>query len=341
MIKIINQKIVDCYKSLILTILLTILEKDFKIKLVKIIIRSWTVLSYSLIIYYGNRIAISNSILRSSVIIYIFILIFILISRKSYVREILNLMDKSLGRKIKYTCNQCCELTLQNIINIFDKFTLAHFFGHFVKGLLLRNYLMCWINSVVFELIEISLRPHIFEFHECWWDSIFHDILLCNASGIYLGVNLCKLLKIKLYNWNLMNSNSLENLKRYFIMIGLSGFFLLFEVNTFYLKDLLFIPSNHYLVILRLILQSIIGSFAIDEVYTFFLEKKRIDLFYFPAVLIAIFQEFLICVVFAKGEFENVIPGYVWILWAIGVTLIILLPFVVLLKKLIFKKYFC
>ena len=39
------------------------------------------------------------------------------------------------------------------------------------------------------------------EFAECWWDSLFLDVLLCNAFGICLGMLICKGFQIPSFNW--------------------------------------------------------------------------------------------------------------------------------------------
>lgn len=344
MIKNLYRTLFTSYNPVILTFLLVILENNIKNKTLKTLTTTWGCISYILIIFTKPDISQLNTFLRSFALTYIGALIYILKSEKSFIRHILFQIDSSLGRKIKYKNTICCEVTIRNIINIFDKFTLAHFFGHFVKGLLFRNYILCWINSVCFEMIEISLRQHIHEFYECWWDSIFHDIFLCNMSGFFLGIRFCKLLGAKMYHWTHPGLYTWKNLADYYVMVILSGFFLLFEINTFYLKDLLYIPSTHYSVPIRLVVQAVLGHFAIEEVYRTLVERQRNKLFYFPAVLVIIVLETCICFRYGRGEFKNKIPNWVFYFWSSGFVVVGLLPFIVIVSRKILKKgqnFFC
>eukprot|EP00050_Salpingoeca_kvevrii_P014226 m.33995 g.33995 ORF g.33995 m.33995 type:complete len:253 (-) comp5638_c0_seq3:877-1635(-) len=60
----------------------------------------------------------------------------------------------------------------------------AHVFGWTAKMILLRNFTLCMVWSILFEFLEISLQFIIPEFQECWWDSIFLDALGANLLGL-------------------------------------------------------------------------------------------------------------------------------------------------------------
>jgi hypothetical protein len=45
--------------------------------------------------------------------------------------------------------------------------------------MIIRDVKVCWICSIIFELLEVSFRHWLPNFWECWWDSIlspFGDI---------------------------------------------------------------------------------------------------------------------------------------------------------------------
>lgn len=82
-----------------------------------------------------------------------------------------------------------------------DIFVPAHIIGWFVKALILRDEWICWIISIMFEVLEYSLEHQLPNFSECWWDHWILDVLLCNWLGIWLGMKTCYYLSIKEYHW--------------------------------------------------------------------------------------------------------------------------------------------
>ena len=38
-------------------------------------------------------------------------------------------------------------------------------------------------------------------FYECWWDNLVLDVLICNALGIFTGMQVCKFLEMRAYHW--------------------------------------------------------------------------------------------------------------------------------------------
>lgn len=51
---------------------------------------------------------------------------------------------------------------------------------------------MTWIISILFEIVELSLRHWIPNFYECWWDSLLLDLFGCNLIGILIGTWILK-----------------------------------------------------------------------------------------------------------------------------------------------------
>ena len=62
------------------------------------------------------------------------------------------------------------------IFNIYDKVFEIHFIAHlagwFIKVLIFRDVLCCWIASITFEIIELSLKHWVYSYIECWWDHV-------------------------------------------------------------------------------------------------------------------------------------------------------------------------
>jgi phosphatidylserine synthase 2 len=84
---------------------------------------------------------------------------------------------------------------------IFDIFVIGHLFGWWVKSMIFRSYWVCWVMSVNFELLEMSLAFQLPNFNECWWDSWLLDVLICNGLGIYLGMKTGEWLEMRKYRF--------------------------------------------------------------------------------------------------------------------------------------------
>ena len=50
--------------------------------------------------------------------------------------------------------------------------TVIHVVLPFAQALILRNFVMCHITSIGFELIEYTFTFHLPNFNECWWDHV-------------------------------------------------------------------------------------------------------------------------------------------------------------------------
>lgn len=106
-------------------------------------------------------------------------LVILLFQTKTHARELFRYIDPSLGVPLQdknYASN--CSLTIENIWvtkkvpyykDQMDIFVLAHTFGWIAKALILRDYWLCWVISVLFELMEYTLAHQLPNFGECWW----------------------------------------------------------------------------------------------------------------------------------------------------------------------------
>ncbi|XP_071618496.1 phosphatidylserine synthase 2 isoform X6 [Heliangelus exortis] len=181
-----------------------------------------------------------------------------------------------------------------NIWDKLDGFVPAHFFGWYLKTLMIRDWWMCMIISVMFEFLEYSLEHQLPNFSECWWDHWIMDVILCNGLGIYCGMKTLSWLSLKTYKWQgLWNIPTYKgkmkrivfqftpyswvkfewkpasSLRRWLAVCGIIFVFLLAELNTFYLKFVLWMPPEHYLVLLRLVFFVNVGGVAMREIYDF------------------------------------------------------------------------
>lgn len=59
-----------------------------------------------------------------------------------------------------------------------DGFVPAHLFGWWIKTLIVRDYWLTFLLSILFEILEYSLQHQLPNFSECWWDHVSRTILL-------------------------------------------------------------------------------------------------------------------------------------------------------------------
>nr|XP_045618710.1 phosphatidylserine synthase 2-like isoform X3 [Procambarus clarkii] len=128
-------------------------------------------------------------------------------------------------------------------------------------------------------------------YHNIWW---IMDALLCNGLGIFCGLQSLKYFSMKTYHWRgLWNIPTyrgklrrimaqfgpyvwvdfdwkpLSSLGRWFSMLGIIAMFLLAELNTFYLKFVLWVAPGHWANLVRLAFILPWGAVALREVFQF------------------------------------------------------------------------
>lgn len=68
-------------------------------------------------------------------------------------------------------------VSLWNHLNLFKDLTVV-FFGY--QTLVLRDYWLCMVISIMFEILEYTLEHQLPNFSECWWDhvsSCYHQLV--------------------------------------------------------------------------------------------------------------------------------------------------------------------
>jgi phosphatidylserine synthase 2 len=129
---------------------------------------------------------------------YQMVLVFILFQDKGFIRMILHYVDPTLGVPLpEKSYADSCALDYQRFVKQLDTFVLAHTIGWICKALILRDYWLCWILSVLFEIMEYSLQHQLPNFAECWWDHWILDVLCTNLLGIIIGMKICEYFEMK------------------------------------------------------------------------------------------------------------------------------------------------
>ncbi|KAL7867614.1 hypothetical protein SRHO_G00089980 [Serrasalmus rhombeus] len=126
------------------------------------------------------------------------------------------------------------------------------------------------------------------------------------------------------YSWVKFEWRPASNLRRWLAVLGIIFMFLLAELNTFYLKFVLWMPPEHYLVLLRLVFFVNVGGVAMREIYDFMDDPKFHKKLGQQAWLVAAITvtEFLIVVKYDPNTIMLPIPFFITQCWILGILLI-------------------
>ncbi|GAU97853.1 hypothetical protein RvY_09082 [Ramazzottius varieornatus] len=291
-------------------------------------------------------------------VLYELCLIFLLLQSPDDARRLLKHIDPTLGVELpeKDYGGSCLIYDrnhtdpYHNVWDKFDGFVPTHFFGWWLKTLILRDWWLCTVISIMFELLEYTLEHQLPNFSECWWDHWIMDALICNGTGIVLGMITLKYLEIRPYHWRGLwtiqtysgklkrmvaqftpyswvefDWRPLSSFKRWAAMMGVICIFLMAELNTFYLKYVLWIPPPNSMNLIRLIFFLLCGGVAMRETFEY-LDNPKCKKLGKQAwmVLIVIITELLIVMRFDLELITKPLPSMIALLWLTFGTLCIM-----------------
>lgn len=292
-------------------------------------------------------------------IVYELALVFLLFQTPHDARQMLKHIDPNLGKPLEekgYGGN--CRIydsdrpddPFHNVWDKMDGFVVVHFFGWWLKTLTLRDYWLCMVISIMFEFLEYTLEHQLPNFSECWWDHWIMDALVCNLCGIYLGMKTLNYLSMKPYHWRGMwniptyrgkvtrilkqftpyvwtdfDWRPTSSLKRWISMLWLISMFLLAELNTFYLKFVLWIPPPHFLCLGRLLFFLFWGAVSMRETFQFIddpnCKKFGIQVWIVGAIIVT---EILITLKFDWELMTKPLPKHIVFAWSFGLILLLM-----------------
>ncbi|KRW98809.1 hypothetical protein PPERSA_10580 [Pseudocohnilembus persalinus] len=264
-------------------------------------------------------------------------------------------VDPNLGQPLpQKTFAEDCRLftpekenKFYNISHAVDIFFLAHICGWMFKMIITRDLKLCMIQSIIFEILEITFRHWLPNFWECWWDHIILDLILCNTGGMLIGLLIIKVFKMKQYRWSLRKKDEkksyLTNFKELFTNINLEDhhwqvfssakrflqvlfFMVLFQMidlSFFFNKFVLDIKENHGLCVLRTFLMGFLAIPSAREYYEYLTNKncKRLGPYCWNLIAILVVEAQLFLNNMRRKQFDIPFPWYVKAIWAaIGLT---------------------
>ncbi|CAG0888752.1 unnamed protein product [Cyprideis torosa] len=226
----------------------------------------------------------------------------------------------------------CNPVTWEKLWSHVDVFAFAHFSGWVMKAILVRHYGILWTISIMWEVTEVLFSHLLPNFIECWWDAFGLDVLLCNGLGIYVGMQICRYLEMRDYHWESVRTIRTTRGKikrcvlqftphswtqvrwlqpesgfmRMFAMWQLIVFWMLSELNTFFLKHILETPPDHPLVIARILFLGLIVAPTVRQYYGYVTDSRcrrmGTQCWIFVAITLA---EAVLCVKLGKDVFAK------------------------------------
>ena len=197
------------------------------------------------------------------------------------------------GKPAPHLLPSDCEINMTNLTRqVFSVWFLAHVGGYWGKMCLFRDWKICMKYSIAFELVELSLVWLVPEFEECWWDSVFMDVLGANMIGMILGRWTLKYLSCRDYDWEPTNRNpplwtQLKHLairftpfswsqyhwpedEKSFILTALAWISsIVMEFNAFIILHGLLIRPSHWIHTARLLLIGAQAAQSVPEWYEY------------------------------------------------------------------------
>ncbi|XP_014668788.1 PREDICTED: phosphatidylserine synthase 1-like isoform X2 [Priapulus caudatus] len=288
-------------------------------------------------------------------VLYLLLLQFILFQNLSDVRNMMwwlfpDLRHFRIDTEKDYAVN-CSDVTFERVWSHVDVFAFGHFWGWALKALLIRHAGICWTISFMWEFTEMFFAHLLPNFKECWWDALILDVLICNGLGIWLGMFVCKKLEIRTFSWESIKDihSATGKLKRavlqftpeswthvrwldpnctymrFWALCQLVIIWQIAELNTFFLKHILEVPTGHPLSVGRILLIAAISAPSLRQYYTYVTDphcsRVGTQCWVFCAVTLT---EALICVklgadLFALTEATSIVG---WLLFMMALSVI-------------------
>ncbi|XP_058950586.1 phosphatidylserine synthase 1-like isoform X1 [Pocillopora verrucosa] len=289
-------------------------------------------------------------------VLYMSFLAFALFQTRADFRNILFFFDPELrheGPDTKEYAVNCSQVSLARLWGHCDIFAFAHFFGWALKALLIRNAWLLWIASITWEVTEVFFSHLLPNFAECWWDALLLDFLICNGLGIHFGLYVCKKLEMRNYHWESIKDIQTTTGKlrraamqftpaswthvrwmdpkcsymRFFAIYQLLIISQIVELNTFFLKHILWVPTSHWLNYFRLFVISLTVAPSLRQYYVYITDTRSRRLGTQAWVLIVITcLELLICIKYGLDMFKKaeIVSITLWLLFQMAISLMVL-----------------
>eukprot|EP00752_Nemacystus_decipiens_P016278 g14557.t1 len=187
-----------------------------------------------------------------------------------------------------------CKLTASAVLSqLREVWFPAHLIGWWCKMCLFRDWGVCWVLSIGFELLELSMGWLVPQFHECWWDSLIIDLLGANVLGMTLGYYTLRFLETRTFDWNSREGShrlprslrllskfsplgwskwrwqAFSSFKRTAQVFSMIAATMLLELNAFMVMNALEIPNGSMFNYIRMTVIFFLALLATSEYYEY------------------------------------------------------------------------
>jgi phosphatidylserine synthase 2 len=263
-------------------------------------------------------------------VLYLLFLVFLLCQETGDARMVLKFLSSDLGVELPERAygEDCRIYTPEDPESkfrvlrdtVFDEFFVGHILGWYGKAIALRNLPLLWAYSVTFFGISLGMMTVRF------FEGRFYDWMGTKDSKglsgkVRQGLQLFTPATWDSYIWN-PTSSPLRFTQCAFVVLVC----LVFELNAFFLKFVLWIPPPHLLNHIRLALWFGISNVSTSEYYVFITSKEGMHLTKMGAnawlVVAAMIIEILVVLKHGRGMFEAPWPKRVLWFWGAFATII-------------------
>ncbi|CAM9411371.1 unnamed protein product [Scytosiphon promiscuus] len=187
-----------------------------------------------------------------------------------------------------------CELSVSAVLSqLREVWFPAHLVGWWCKMCLFRDWGVCWVLSIGFELLELSMGWLVPQFHECWWDSLIIDLLGANILGMVFGHYTLRFLETRTFDWNSKEGShklarsvrllskfsplgwskwrwqAFSSFKRTAQVFSMIAATMLLELNAFMVMNALEIPNRSTFNYVRMTVLFLVALLASSEYYDY------------------------------------------------------------------------
>lgn len=197
-------------------------------------------------------------------------------------RSFVNGISSTMGAAQTVETDYAASCDFKYAYERIDLFVFAHALGWFGKALVIRDARLLWTMSIAFELTEVLLRPWLPNFHECWWDHLFYDVFTANAIGIHAGLWCADYLGLSVLDWGTtfwFKARSFPGVGVPSLRVPCWGQRWCFtcavvvvlgtalDCNYFFLKYLLWIPHDHWVMWIRAFASCALAGAATEDLH--------------------------------------------------------------------------
>ena len=171
-----------------------------------------------------------------------------------------------------HTYDDDCRINHETILDNMDHYFLIHFTNWFFLSMVLRDAVWLHVWHIVDELLELSFQHILPHFRECWWDHIFHDVLLMNIPGVVIGTWFVKWMGWEEYDtlgrkgsngfltWKMWHCHRRFGAAIYAFILCSANF-----LTGFFIINAMWIPPTNALPVIRLGFWFVMGNMVFAE----------------------------------------------------------------------------